>query len=52
MKEWIKSGTPWIWVTAGGLAVALVMVFGVLSLTAATRPRLFLAVASGGDDIC
>jgi len=35
MKEWIKSGTPWIWVTAGGLAVALVMVFGVLSLTAA-----------------
>lgn len=34
MKEWVKSGTPWIWVTAGGLAVALVMVFGVLSLTA------------------
>ena len=35
MKEWVKSGTPWIWGTAGGLAVALVMVFGVLWLTAA-----------------
>lgn len=35
MKEWIKSGTPWVWGTAGGLAVALVMVFGVLWLTAA-----------------
>lgn len=35
MKEWVKSGTPWIWGTAGGLAVALVLVFGVLWLTAA-----------------
>ena len=35
MKEWIKSGTPWVWGTAGGLAVALVMVFGVLWMTAA-----------------
>ena len=35
MKEWIKSGTPWVWGTAGGLAVALVLVFGVLGLTAA-----------------
>jgi len=35
MKEWVKSGEPWIWGTAGGLAVALVLVFGVLWLTAA-----------------
>lgn len=35
MKEWFKSGTPWVWGTAGGLAVALVLVFGVLWLTAA-----------------
>lgn len=35
MKEWVKSGKPWIWGTAGGLALALVMVFGVLGLTAA-----------------
>jgi len=35
VKEWVKSGAPGIWGTAGGLAVALVMVFGVLWLTAA-----------------
>ena len=35
MKEWVKSGEPWIWGTAGGIAVALVMVCGVLWLTAA-----------------
>ena len=35
MKEWIKSGAPWIWGTAGGLALALVLVFGILWLTAA-----------------
>lgn len=35
MNEWVKSGTPWVWLTAGGLAVALVLVFGVLWLTAA-----------------
>ena len=35
MKEWVKSGEPWVWGTAGGLAVALVLVFGVLWLTAA-----------------
>jgi len=35
MKDWIKSGTPWIWMTAGALALSLVMVFGVLWLTAA-----------------
>lgn len=35
MKEWVKSGAPWIWGTAGGLALSLVLVFGVLWLTAA-----------------
>lgn len=35
MKAWIKSGEPWIWATAGGIAIALVAVFGVLWLTAA-----------------
>ena len=46
MKEWINSGKPWIWGTAGGLALALVMVFGVLWLTAARG--LALAVLLGG----
>lgn len=35
MKEWINSGKPWIWGTAGGIALSLVLVFGVLGLTAA-----------------
>jgi phosphate transport system permease protein len=35
MREWVKSGAPWIWLTAGAVAVALVLVFGVLWLTAA-----------------
>ena len=35
MKEWINSGKPWIWGTAGGIALSLVLVFGVLWLTAA-----------------
>jgi phosphate transport system permease protein len=35
MRTWIKSGEPWIWATAGGIAIALVAVLGVLWLTAA-----------------
>jgi phosphate transport system permease protein len=34
MRDWIKSGSPWIWLTAGAVALALVMVFGVLWMTA------------------
>lgn len=34
MRDWIKSGTPWIWLSAGAVALALVMVVGVLALTA------------------
>jgi phosphate transport system permease protein len=32
MREWFKSGTPWIWLNAGAIAIALVAVFGLLSL--------------------
>ncbi|MCI1192766.1 phosphate ABC transporter permease PstA [Calidifontimicrobium sp. SYSU G02091] len=35
MREWIKSGTPWIWMTAGAVALCIVMVLGVLWMTAA-----------------
>jgi phosphate transport system permease protein len=35
MREWFKEGTPWIWFTAGTVALSLLMVFGVLWLTAA-----------------
>jgi phosphate transport system permease protein len=34
MKDWFKEGTPWIWFTAGTVSVSLVLVFGVLWLTA------------------
>jgi phosphate transport system permease protein len=34
MKNWFKEGTPWIWLTAGAVALSLLMVFGVLWLTA------------------
>jgi phosphate transport system permease protein len=35
MKTWFKTGEPWIWMTGGGMALALALVFGVLWLTAA-----------------
>ncbi|MCH8531082.1 MAG: phosphate ABC transporter permease PstA [Saccharospirillum sp.] len=34
MKAWFRSGTPWIWLTGGALALSLVMVIGLLSLIA------------------
>jgi len=34
MREWIKSGSPWIWLTAGAVAASLLAVAGVMSLTA------------------
>jgi len=32
MKNWFHSGTPWIWLNAGAIALALVAVFGLLFL--------------------
>ena len=32
VKAWFKSGTPWIWLNAGAIAIALVAVFGLLLL--------------------
>ena len=32
VKVWFKSGTPWIWLNAGAIAVSLVAVFGLLLL--------------------
>jgi phosphate transport system permease protein len=34
MRDWFKSGSPWIWLTAGAVAAAILAVAGVLSLTA------------------
>ena len=32
VKQWLKTGTPWIWLNAGAIAIALVAVFGLLLL--------------------
>lgn len=34
MRDWIKSGAPWIWLTAGAVAAAVLAVAGVMALTA------------------
>ena len=34
MKAWFRTGTPWIWLNAGAIALCLVMVVGVLGLIA------------------
>ena len=31
-NAWFKSGTPWIWLNAGAVSIALVAVFGLLAL--------------------
>ncbi|WP_126443749.1 phosphate ABC transporter permease PstA [Sulfuricystis multivorans] len=35
MRNWFKSGEPWIWMTAGAVALSLVMVYAVVWLAAA-----------------
>ncbi|OQW94308.1 MAG: phosphate ABC transporter, permease protein PstA [Beggiatoa sp. IS2] len=34
MKEWWKSGTPWIWLTAASVTISIVVVVGLLALIA------------------
>ena len=34
LKTWFKSGTPWIWLNAGAVAISLIMVVGLLALIA------------------
>lgn len=34
MRAWFRSGTPWIWLNAGAIALCLVMVIGILGLIA------------------
>lgn len=34
MKNWIKSGSPWIWLNGGAVALCIVMVAGLLGLIA------------------
>ena len=34
MKSWFKSGSPWIWLSAGGVSISLISVLGLLWLIA------------------
>ncbi|MGB0665030.1 MAG: phosphate ABC transporter permease PstA [Pontibacterium sp.] len=35
LKEWTKSGEPWVWLNAGAVAICMIMVVGLLGLIAA-----------------
>ena len=32
IKHWIKSGSPWIWLTAGSVSISMITVLGILLL--------------------
>jgi phosphate transport system permease protein len=34
MKEWVKSGAPWVWLNAAAVSVCLIMIISVLGLIA------------------
>jgi len=34
MKQWFKSGTPWIWLNGGAVAMCMIMVIGLIGLIA------------------
>ena len=34
LRQWFKSGSPWVWLTAGAVTVSILMVVGVLALIA------------------
>lgn len=34
LKSWFKSGSPWIWMNAGAVSIAIVMVIGLLAVIA------------------
>ena len=34
MKQWFKSGNPWIWLNGGAVALCMIMVVGLIGLIA------------------
>ncbi|EMD98485.1 membrane protein component of ABC phosphate transporter [Stutzerimonas stutzeri NF13] len=34
MNTWVKSGTPWIWMNAGAVSIAVIMTLGLLAIIA------------------
>ena len=43
MNNWFSSGSPWIWLSAGGVSISLISVLGLLWLIASTWFILLLA---------
>lgn len=41
MRAWIKSGSPWVWLTAASIAVSLLALIGILLLLAGQGMRYF-----------
>ncbi|WP_019568775.1 phosphate ABC transporter permease PstA [Thioalkalivibrio sp. ALMg13-2] len=41
MNKWFKTGTPWIWLNAGAVAVSLTMVFGLILMIAVNGLAFF-----------
>ena len=41
MRDWFKTGTPWIWLNAGAVAASLVMVVGLLAMIAVNGLAFF-----------
>lgn len=34
LKEWVRSGSPWVWLNAGAVAISVVLVLGLLGIIA------------------
>jgi len=34
VKQWFKSGSPWIWMTGGAVSISLISVLGILAMIA------------------
>lgn len=41
MKNWFKTGSPWVWLSAGGVALSLISVIGLLTLIASNGLSYF-----------
>ncbi|AVJ18779.1 phosphate ABC transporter permease PstA [Serratia rhizosphaerae] len=41
MRSWLKSGSPWVWLTAGSVSVSLLALLGILLLLAGQGMRYF-----------
>ncbi len=41
MNTWFKSGSPWVWLSAGGVSISLISVIGLLALIASNGLSYF-----------